>query len=333
MPGARDVSISWIDRQGNLWLFGGYGTAASGNGGLNDLWKFDGTNWTWVSGSNVANQSGVYGTKGVAAPSNVPSERGNGISWIDRQGNLWLFGGGGRGGRLNDLWKFDGTNWTWVSGSNAINQNGVYGTKGVADINNVPGGRQSSVSWIDVYGNLWLFGGTGYDASGSDNCLNDLWKFDGTNWTWVSGSNTTKQRGVYGTKGVVDINNMPGARYSSVSRIDGSGNLWLFGGNGYDVNYGGYLNDLWKFDGTNWTWVSGSNVADQSGVYGTKGVAAPGNVPGGRHSSISWIDGYGNLWLFGGIGYAASGSHGYLNDLWKFDGTNWTWVSGSNVVD
>ncbi len=41
-------------------------------------------------------------------------------------------------------------------------------------------------------------------------------------------------------------------------------------------------------------------------------------VPGARYYSISWIDGYGNLWLFGGLGYDASGSLGFLNDLWKF---------------
>jgi hypothetical protein len=78
------------------------------------------------------------------------------------------------------------------------------------------------------------------------------------------------------------------------------------------------LSDLWNFDGTNWTWVSGSNAINQKGVYGTNGVAASGNVPGARDGSVSWIDGNGNLWLFGGEGYAASGGAGLLNDLWKF---------------
>ena len=31
--------------------------------------------WTWVSGSNTANQAGIYGTRGTAAPSNVPGAR------------------------------------------------------------------------------------------------------------------------------------------------------------------------------------------------------------------------------------------------------------------
>jgi N-acetylneuraminic acid mutarotase len=316
VPGARDYSVSWTDASGNLWLFGGYGYAASGSVGyLNDLWKFNGTNWTWVSGSNTTNQPGVYGTKGVADQNNVPGARYVAVSWTDASGNLWLFGGINDSGGFNDLWKFDGVNWTWVSGSNAINQPGVYGTKGVAAPDNMPGAG-GGVSWTDASDNLWLFGG------GS----NDLWKFDGANWTWVSGSGATSQYGVYGTKGVADQNNVPGARSGAVSWADAGGNFWLFGGSGYATSGHGYLNDLWKFDGANWTWVSGSSAINQVGVYGTKGVAAPGNMPGARYRSVSWIDASSNFWLFGG-----HNNNGSLNDLWKFDGVNWTWVSGSNA--
>ena len=30
-----------------------------------------------------------------------------------------------------------------------------------------------------------------------------------------------------------------------------------------------------------WTWISGSNLVDQAGVYSTKGTADSANVPGG----------------------------------------------------
>jgi len=69
----------------------------------------------------------------------------------------------------------------------------------------------------------------------------------------------------------------------------------------------------------NWTWVSGDSTVDQPGFYGTKGVAAATNTPGGRRDSISWIDGKDNLWLFGGNGYYSKGDEGFLNDLWKFE--------------
>jgi len=295
---------------------------------------FIGGNWTWVSGSDTFNQIGSYVTKGTANAGNVPGARSSSVSWKGSGSNLWLFGGfgydsAGDVGLLNDLWKFDGANWTWVSGSNTYNQVGSYVTKGTANAGNIPGARQSSVSWIDSSGNLWLFGGFGYDSAGNADLLNDLWKFDGANWTWVSGSKTYGQAGSYVTKGTANAGNVPGARSSSVSWIDSSGNFWLFGGWGYDsAGNVGCLNDLWKFDGAKWTWVSGANTYNQAGSAVTAGTAAAGNIPGARQYSISWIDSYGNLWLFGGIGYDFAGNVNLLNDLWKFDGTNWTWLSG-----
>ena len=73
-----NLAMAWTDGAGALWLFGGLGIDSTGNGGnLNDLWKFDPTSdlWTWVSGSNMAGASGVYGSRGIPAPTNVPSAR------------------------------------------------------------------------------------------------------------------------------------------------------------------------------------------------------------------------------------------------------------------
>jgi hypothetical protein len=327
-PGAREGSISWRDSS-NLWLFGGYGYDSEQNlGYLNDLWRFNinTLTWTWVSGSNTANQYGVYG---VTHPSvGVPGSRASSVSWRDNSGNLWLFGGWGydsigESGGLNDLWKgnFDNNGnwiWTWVSGNNAVNVSGTYGNKGVATASNMPGGRDSSVSWIDSNNNLWLFGGRVYASAGVLlGCRNDLWRFDTntTTWTWVSGDNSINQIGVYNN--AVPANNKPGARWGSISWIDSSGGFWLFGGSGYDgvVNENGYLTDLWKFDGINWTWVYGSNTVNRSGVYGG---ATSINLPGGRASSVSWIDSNNNLWFFGGFGYDSTTNIGTLNDLWEY---------------
>ena len=339
IPGARSDGVTWGNASANLWLFGGFGYDATGTAGyLNDLWKFDGSNWTWVSGSNVVSKNGIYGTKGVAAAGNFPGSRSNAVTWTDASGNLWLFGGNGLDSlgfneMLNDLWKFDGSNWTWVSGSNLVKQSGVYGTQGVTAAGNIPGARTDAVSWIDGSGKLWLFSGYGYDSAGALYALNDLWKFDGTNWTWMGGSNLNNQNGSYGSKGVGSILNIPGARRQALHWVDANGNQWIFGGNSYYNSSGtGSLNDLWKFDGSSWTWVSGSSVVNQSGVYGSKGAAAAGNVPGSRNQAINWIDSTGNLWLSSGFGFNAT-TQGYLNDVWKFDGNNWTWVSGSNGVN
>lgn len=309
------------------------------------------TNWTWVSGSNAQNAPGSYGTQGVAAPSNVPSGRSSSVSWTDPAGNLWLFGGGGfsGGGSLNDLWEYQASTglWTWVAGANTVNVLGVYGVEGVAAPTNYPGSRDSATSWTDSSGNFWLFGGRTAANTRGNSVMNDLWKYNlaTKQWTWVSGSNVTfpgspyGAPGVYGTQGVPAAGNAPGGRSAAAAWTDGSNNLWLFGGFGVpaDSSTGGYLNDLWKFDTSSglWTWVSGSSAVGSAGMYGTKGTAAAGNVPGSRSGAASWISG-GSLWLFGGLnGLNAGGPLAYFNDLWKFDPTSgqWTWVSGSNMAN
>jgi N-acetylneuraminic acid mutarotase len=230
-------------------------------------------------------------------------------------------------GLLNDLWEFDPTTkeWTWVSGSNSANAQGVYGTQGVPAATNVPGARNLAVSWADSNGNFWLFGGNVSSVAGSiagGLVFNDLWEFNPTTkeWTWVSGSQTAMAEGVYGTEGVPASTNVPGGRELAVSWTDSSGNLWLFGGDGVTTSgLYGFFNDLWKFNPQTmeWTWVSGSSGAGSwGGVYGTEGVPADNNIPGARNGAVSWTDGSGNLWLFGGEGSADIGVGGFFNDLW-----------------
>ena len=38
-------------------------------------------------------------------------------------------------------------------------------------------GRNKLAGWVDSSGNLWLFGGLGFDSNGSPGYLNDLWEF------------------------------------------------------------------------------------------------------------------------------------------------------------
>ena len=147
--------------------------------------------------------------------------------------------------------------WTWMGGSNLVNQPTVYGVKGIPGTNNIPGGRTESVGWIGGGGAFWLFGGG--DASHQ---YNDLWRYDPSTvqWTWVSGGSAADAPGVYGTQGVAGTSNYPGGRSMSTGWTDSAGKLWVFGGLGYDsAGSNSYLNDLWKFDPVNgsWTWVSG----------------------------------------------------------------------------
>jgi len=331
-PGAREVADNWIDNSGNFWIFGGYGRPASGgNTYLNDLWKYDPSSnqWTWMSGDSTSSVKGVYGTKGTPASGNKPGARYHSVGTLDASGNLLLFSGSGYAqsnaipGNMNDLWKYNiSTNqWTWLSGDSTVNQNGVYGTKGVAASANKPGARVHSVSWTDGSGNFWIFSGSGRASTSTTGYLNDLFKYDMSTgyWAWMSGDNVVDQSGVYNDSCSATATNKPGGRYASVFWRDSStGLFWLYGGKGRNAGSTvGELDDLWAYDISSgyWSWTRGSSI-NINGVYGTLGVSDPANKPGGREHISGWNDAT-SLWLIGGLGYGATGGSGYLNDLWK----------------
>ncbi|HKJ30832.1 MAG TPA: LamG-like jellyroll fold domain-containing protein [Balneolales bacterium] len=307
--------------------------------------------WSWMKGSDFALSTGNYGTKGVASVSNEPRAREKAMTWSGPDGNLWMFGGYFNDnsyityGYMNDLWKYnpDTDEWTWVSGSDAVKwhgSSGNYGTRGVEAASNMPSARESSTAWVGPNGNLWLMGGQGIDSNGNGGLLNDLWRYNPQNneWTWISGSNTKYPMGNYGTKGVASYSNMPGNRKAAFSWTGPNGKLWLMGGDEYNSSGDDWiLNDLWCYDVSSgqWTWVSGTNLKNQAGDFGTKGVSDSNNMPSARYSAVSWVGPEGDLWLMGGAGLDASDTYGQLNDLWKYDidSGEWTWMSGSNATN
>jgi len=386
-PGVRQESTGWEDQSGNLWLFGGVGEDSVGNGGfLNDLWEYSPSTheWAWRGGTDKLTElaaegeeffgaMGTYGNVQQPASGNVPSGRNSAASWVDGRGRFWLFGGdaisvvntnpqpvnGFNDSFLNDLWMYDPSTglWAWMAGSNEITQTnpeggvivpGIYGALGSPAKGNTPGGRMEAVTWTDKSGKLWLFGGWGFDSTGNDGPLDDLWMFDPTTneWAWIggsstSGANATGVRGVYGTQGVPSTGNIPSSTYEAVAWTDASGNFWLFGGRGLDKEYGdlGTLDDLWEYNPATkeWTWTYGSPLASPSPEIGTLGVPAtyPNTDPGGMNGSSVWTDSSGNIWLYGGSGPFLQGyAPSFSDNIWLFkpSALEWAWMGGSGIL-
>jgi hypothetical protein len=338
-PGARAFPATWTDARGNKWLFGGegfpYPNSSVSNGQvlpglLNDLWVY----------IPSLQESTCLGYGAYTCGGWVPA-------------NLSI---------LNPAVGVYTVNTAPLQNQNA---SGVYGALGVSS-GGAPGARWGSSTWTDGSGNLWMFGGQGYDSGAEDfSLLNDIWEWIPTpppggldplgagtftgQWIWQGGSNvgsttlTPLGQGAaakYGTQGVPSTTNIPGGRWASATFTDSAGNVWLFGGQGVDsTGHIVLLNDLWEYNiaGRTWTWVSGSTVGNENGVYGALGTPAGTNYPGGRQNAVLWVDGSGKVWLFGGFGFDANGTGAplgaTLNDLWEFSGGQWTWVSGDNIAN
>ena len=199
---------------------------------------------------------------------------------------------------------------------------------------------------------------SGAGASAVSTATYTIWPASAVNqWAWMGGADTNEfARGIYGAIGTAAASNFPGAHMFSATWKDNSGKLWLFGGIGVDGNgsFNSFMNDLWSFDPATrqWTWMGGSKVVGepfsivgstnqcalggcgQPGSYGTLGIAAVTNSPGGREAAANWTDAHGNFWLFGGYGFDSAGTLVYLNDLWKYDPSiqEWTWMGGPSTV-
>ena len=248
-PGIRqECKSAWV--YGNkLWLFGGIKNAGSA---YNDLWQYDiaTNNWTWESGTNIINSSGNYGTKGIPAATNAPPSRLSYTRWQDGNNNFYLFAGQNAGSALlNDIWQYNTSTklWTWISGTNKLNDSGTAAGFCIPDTNNTPHSRfenQTAEAGNTCNIAFWNFGGLGL----SGGVFNDLWLFNIRNyeWTKVKGGFGTPPPYSFGIKGVPNVSNLPKGRGGPAVWSDKTGAIYIFGGLIFST-MGEYSNDLWKF--------------------------------------------------------------------------------------
>ncbi|MGB3076109.1 MAG: kelch repeat-containing protein [Chitinophagales bacterium] len=319
-PSSRIASGFWKDTSDMIWVFGG----VNAYGSWNDMWKYDmGSNtWTWIKGPDTWNVAGHYGNKGVGSPTNNPPPRSESACWVDINNDLWLFGGYWINPSIGweyytDLWKYNiATNmWTWMGGSQEVDQPGNYGIKGIPDTANIPRSRTCNCSWTDTAGNFYLFGGTTLFPFQLQ--FNDVWRYNPNTkeWTWLNGLDTFNIHGSIDEYCHYQNGNFPISRTRASCVKLNDDEIFMFGGF-VEWSLASITRDAWKYRiSTNeWKVIWGDSLIFP-GNFGTQGIYSPTNDPRSRLGASCWKEDQDNIWIYGGGYYPDSHS---LADLWKY---------------
>jgi len=259
---------------------------------LNDMWIFDGVSWLDVTPT------------GSALP---PGRDWYGAAYDTGRGRFVLFGGrsSALGTNLGDTWEFDGVTWTQMNPatSPSVRRWGAMAYDSVAGVSILFGGEDQGVynnetwSWDGVNwtqlspansppirargrlsydldtGEMIYFGGR--DASIA---LADTWKWDGSTWSQIATANAPSSSGVAGRFAY-------GMTYDLLRKRH-----VLFGG----TRNGPTLNDVWEFDGLDWSQRTVSGPVTRTGA------------------TFAYVLGQQKTFLFGGFGGPQ------LDDTWEY---------------
>lgn len=329
-PGFREGAALWTNGK-ESWLFGGVCFENKRQHISNDLWKWDGKSWTWLAGRKCGQPADKDAS---ISAQKEPSPRIFTTTWIGKDGHLWMFGGfsinrlyDSSQNRTNELWKWDGRSWTLVLSDTARKVGKISAVKSAPSSVIMPTPRSGATAWVDAVGDVWLYGGE--NGAQINPTINELWKWNGADWKIVFASNEK----------TCDGTAQPAPRQRPSIWTDAKGQFFLFGGK-MDCNSRNYhgqnvLNDLWQWNGQTWILLSGVPNRTKASHFGRRGTASAHNHPPERYGASSWLDSENNLFLFGGS-KNKDGTRGIDNlanevrvsDLWRWDGSSWTWVSG-----
>ena len=346
----RSFSIAYDSRRGRVLLFGG----AIFFWSLCDLWVWEGAAWTEVEVSDEA-------------PS--PADCwGASMAYDSRRDRVVLFGGVSGGESSSDLWEWDGVAWSeracqpdeqWPDPRNdyraaydeARGRVVIFGGESDEDID-ASVWEWDGQSWTRVpppeigpclrsnpamvYDSLtrrvMLFGGLYRQEDDDDVYMDDLWEWDGRQWTLRAGPGS----GPAGRWGAGMAHDPHWDRLVLLGGQDASDLLddtWLWDGErwaevgtrpsglgpraghaaaydtrrGLSVVFGGadgdeLLADTWRWDGLSWT----------------PGPEAPGGLTPRRDHAMAFHAARGELVLFGG-----EDGEGLRSDTWLLDVQGW----------
>lgn len=181
----------------------------------------------------------------ITTSRDAPTPRSGAATW-NLSGTVWIFGGQRSGAsgseQLNDFWEFNAATHAWTKVTVAYASDAAGNPE-------LPAPRSSAATWVDVHGNLWLFGGLGAGDSAEPALLNDLWEFIPATGEWLRAAPS-----------VLPAATAPQPRMSAASWVDAMGNLWLFGGTtSTPAGEPLALADLWRYNPEAQSWAVGGD--------------------------------------------------------------------------
>ncbi len=163
----------------------------------------------------------------MEGPDYRPSARYAALTWMDKEDNLWIYGGASNNWLdfQSDFWMFNTTSLQWKLILESIPAE--WGTKGVGEYNvTFPGENNGAVTWTDFKSNeLWSI------AGGNLLWRSDVWKYNIASgvWTWMAGPkepNVPRTEGIaQGTWYSADQVNCPPV-WAANFAVDPTGDVW-----------------------------------------------------------------------------------------------------------
>ena len=274
-PSPRERTATGTDGT-NYYMYGGQ--MGSSVAGFDELWSYDGVNWTLLTGSG----------------SSGPGTRRGAIGGYDiARGKFVVFGGldtnGVPGQRANDTWEWDSVNgWVDVSPPPALSPS--------------PDGRWLTHNAVYVPGlGIVFHGGSAQDSMGTTYRSNETWAWVGGAWALLSSSGPAVQNAIMEYRTMQD-------------------DLILHGGQTTNPTTGNteFLGQTWRFDFGTSTWT-------QLTTGGTTPFNSS-NASQGLFASMSYYNPLtGMMIVHGGNGGQSS------DTTWQFDGSDWSEISTNGV--
>jgi hypothetical protein len=296
-PSPRSLFALATDPENKVvYLFGGLNE----NDTTSDIWRYQNGQWQALTGVEgqpticsfpnaaydtdrkkivlVCSQSETFefdGTKFTSfeLKTHPPSHRWSSMAYDQTIKKTVFFGGWDNNVYSDQTWTWDGANWTRVKKNPA------------------PSRALATMWWDPTLRKTVLYGGIGrLNSLDRLRRYDDMWTFDGTQWTEL------------------DVPT-PGPRYGAQATVDPrTGHVLLFGGLRVDgvepAVVQVYGADTWDWDGAKWTKLDTANTP-----------------PARENGGLAYDPSRNQLFLFGGyVGY-------YLSDFWSYDPQAKSWKS------